>query len=460
MNRIIKDLDMLNKEAKMLAMSGKVEDAMGVFKGILHIDPNYFEANFNLAVLFTQKKEMSDALFHYRNCLKTKPLFRDVVINMIYLLAEKKEFTEAVELLDSFMLKNKDDSEMKSLYGLFSRDMDKVQNGNTKSQNEISTTTSRSVDADEKKFKILFVQNSPCIRNYKMAKALGERGHTVSLAYTEKKLSENYKYLDDDVYFENIKIGSYRELWDLSNDYDLIHCHNLFYFEGVANRGARGRVYTTAYQMEEARRLYGIDVEKSLVFHNYTSADHLPKRFLPKLSKKDGCVHVVYEGGIGRNLHRNFENLLIDIAAKGIHIHIYPGVYYPEYAELFKKHVNVHYYQPISPKKIMEEMTKYDFGIIPWNITNDNKRFLDSTIANKLFEYLAAGLPVVTSPVQSYVDYFAKNKVGVTFSDAEDFVAKIPLLKKYQQTIDFKNQIFTYENEINRLEKFYYQMLL
>ena len=37
---------------------------------------------------------------------------------------------------------------------------------------------------------ILFVQEWPCIRNYKMATALRGKGHRVSLAYAKAKLSQ------------------------------------------------------------------------------------------------------------------------------------------------------------------------------------------------------------------------------------------------------------------------------
>ena len=118
---------------------------------------------------------------------------------------------------------------------------------------------------------ILFVQNSPCIRNYKMAKALRSKGHRVSLAYTDKPLSRMYPGLSDDAYDDSIQLSSYRHLWDISGRFDLIHSHNepdtltvaalacnapvihdthdlislrnhdnsmLSYYEGVANHGA------------------------------------------------------------------------------------------------------------------------------------------------------------------------------------------------------------------------------
>jgi hypothetical protein len=61
-------------------------------------------------------------------------------------------------------------------------------------------------------------------------------------------------------------------------------------------------------------------------------------------------------------------------------------------------------------QKIIEEMTRYDVGIIPFNIAGGNRRFLNTSLANKLHEYLAAGLPVVASDLVSYNDFFARTR--------------------------------------------------
>ena len=343
----------------------------------------------------------------------------------------------------------------------------------------------------KKSLKILFVQDSPCIRNYKMAIALGSRGHRISLAYTVKRLSQRYEGLSDDVYQENIHIKHSRQLWDISKYYDIIHCHNepdvltvaalagdapvvhdthdlislrsngdpnLVYFEGVANRGSAGRVYSTSFQLEEAKKLYGVN-GMSLVFNNYASAADLPQKFLPKLSFNDGKVHIVYEGGVGGIGHRDFTDIFIQLAMLGMHIHIYPALYDEEQDHYFSQFDGIHYNAPVSPKKIMEEMTQYDFGIIPFNIEKGNKRFLDSTIANKLYEYLAAGLPVITSPLKSYKHYFQQNKVGITFNSVQDIIENIDYLKKIAKSVDFTKQVYTFESEIHRLEDFYIELL-
>ena len=338
---------------------------------------------------------------------------------------------------------------------------------------------------------ILFVQEAPCIRNYKMALALRSRGHRVSLAYSKARLSQMYTGLSDEAYDECIQVANFRQLWDMSKNYDLLHCHNepdvmtvaalageapvvhdthdlislraggdqsLGFFEGVANRGAGGRVYTTAFQYEEAKKLYGVN-GRSLVFSNYASQADLPKRALPKLSAADGQTHLVYEGGISQTAHRDFSELFFFLAQNGLHIHIYPVRYDPNLAGVFGQSPNIHYHQPASPKDIMEKMTQYDVGIIPFNLEKGNRRFLDSTQANKLYEYLAAGLPVVTSNLATYREFFAQNPAGFTFENGEEILAKLPGLRQSVQGLDLTSFVKTYEGEIQRLEEFYLELL-
>ncbi len=336
---------------------------------------------------------------------------------------------------------------------------------------------------------ILFVQDAPCIRNYKYAAALKKKGHKVALAYFIEKLSERYKGMSDSVYTESIKITDYKQLWDLAQNYDIIHSHNepdqytvlatasgvpvihdthdlislrepenyqLKYFEGIANRSADGRIYSTPYQYEEAKNLYGVN-GKSIIFYNYASEDHLPKKFLPKLSEKDGKVHFVYEGGISGadGKHRDFADQFVKISDYGCIIHVYPAKYDHRLAYFFSNYPNIIYNNPISPEILIETMTQFDFGLIPWNLDKGNERFLSSTIANKLYEYLAAGLPVATADIISYRDFFSNYPVGVTFKSIEELVSKSDELNEIKKNFKKEKLVFTYENEIERLEEFY-----
>jgi len=341
------------------------------------------------------------------------------------------------------------------------------------------------------KLNILFIQESVGIRCYKFAKALISKGHKVSLVYIQKKASDIYKGLDDSIFEICLKINNIQEIGNIGKSFDIIQCHNepdyltlaalssgrpvihdtadlislrdienpnTKFFEGLANRLASGRVYSTVYQKNEAEILYDIN-SPSIVFGNYIAENDRPKTFLSKLSGKDNKIHIVYQGSISVYKHRNFIDIFITLVKQGFVVHIYPATFNKELSDFFNGIPNIKYYEPISPNYLLTELTKYDIGIIPWNLDLGQKRFLDSTIANKLFEYLAAGLPVITSDVKSYREYFSINKVGFVLESFENIQNKLYTLITQSKHVDLTKYSLSYENEIYKLEKFYFDVL-
>lgn len=496
------------EKGEALFADGQIDQSEAILKSILKDHPENREVLNNLGVICHFRGNFGKAEGYLLKALSVKEDYQDALLNLVNLYQDTKRWKEAAVQLEKYIAINDQDPDLFNRLGGVYLEMGNTEKARAVLAKSLELNLDQEVVRDslkalenkreasgikfsEKPLNILFVQEAPCIRNYKMATALRSRGHRVSLAYTKARLSQMYKSLSDDVYNECIQLKSHPHLWDISKNYDIVHCHNepdvltvsalagdtpvvhdahdlislrhpgnenVAFFEGIANRGAAGRVHPTHYQAEEAKRLYGFE-GPTLIFHNYVSEADLPKRFLPKLSEQDGQVHIVYEGGTGRNNHRDFSSLFIELDSQGINIHIYPAHYNDELAHLFSEYDNIHYYQPVSPKRIMEEMTQYDFGIIPFNIEKGNKRFLDLSFANKLFEYLAAGLPVITSHLKAYINYFKKNPVGLTFQKAEDIIEAIPNLQRIAKTVDFNQQVYSFEREIGRMEGFYYKLL-
>ena len=500
-------------KGESLFAKGKLNKAQKCFLGVLAKEPANSEAMNNLGVLHCAKGEMGQAERYFVNALKAGGDNLSAIVNLAEIYLKTKRWVDAEAQLKKYLAIDSDNVGVLNQLAVIyletgkvvkavaamgrSLQIDPQQEQVAISFKSLSASLSQQgqdtavAEKSDRSLNILFVQEFPCIRNYKMAVALRGRGHRVSLAYSKAKLSQVYKELSDDVYDECIQLSGNRHLWDICGDFDVVHCHNepdfltvnalggaipvihdthdlislrdnqnqsLTFFEGLANRAAAGRIYSTEYQLNEARKLYGVR-GLSLVFHNYVCHEDLPTQYLEKLSKSDGKVHIVYEGGIGGPAHRDFTDLFVELARKGVHIHIYPAAWNPQIAAIFESIEGVHYNQPLSPKRIMEQMTQYDFGIIPFNLEKANKRFLDSTIANKLFEYQAAGLPVIASPLVSYVDYFRENPVGITYKDAADIIARIPDLQRISEATDWSKRIFTCRDEIHRLEEFYGQVI-
>lgn len=84
------------------------------------------------------------------------------------------------------------------------------------------------------------------------------------------------------------------------------------------------------------------------------------------------------------------------------------------------RHRNFHYLGAVSPDALPWVLSKIDVGIIPFKI-ND---LIRATNPIKLYEYLAAGKPVVATPMPEVMRYEAKTIVATT-SDPEAFATSL-----------------------------------
>lgn len=475
--------DVLNNLGILYESKGKLLSAEKMYAEAIAADELNIIALTNLANLYQKNGLWEKAALQFERCIILQPEDSTCYNSLAVAQINIGNFLKARRTLEKSIQLLPDQEEVIQLLDC----LDKEDNKKLVSKKNGDS----SVNESRQRLNILFVQEVPCIRNYKMAVALISRGHRVSLAYSKAPLSKVYPGLSDDIYDSCFQLQSIRQLWDISENYDVIHCHNepdtltvvalsgeapvvhdthdlislrdpkdgqLRFFEGLANRGASGRVYSTTEQLNTAFNLYGVK-GPSIVLNNNVSKADLPQKFKKKLSDKDGEIHLVYEGGIGGNTHRDFLDLFSELSCHGINIHIYPNFFNPDLSNIFSKYNKIHYYHPVSPKMIIETMTQYDCGIIPFNLKKGNKTFLDTTIANKLFEYLAAGLPVLASSLKTYEKYFLNNRVGTTFSSTEDIVNSIPKLMGIARNTDVKQYVRTYEDEIYQIEKLYFEII-
>jgi hypothetical protein len=96
--------------------------------------------------------------------------------------------------------------------------------------------------------------------------------------------------------------------------------------------------------------------------------------------------------------------LIHTLSAQGIHFHIYPSpsnvrADYEEYEVTAKENPYFHFHAPVAQHELALEMSKYDWGILPFfagqNEQSEAKYKYATTL--KLFNFMEAGLPVIVS---------------------------------------------------------------
>jgi hypothetical protein len=184
----------------------------------------------------------------------------------------------------------------------------------------------------------------------------------------------------------------------------------------------------------------------------------IPKRSLKKVSYNPTTFNIVYDGAISSEGYRknNFD-LFKNIAQRKINIYIY-GTYeninsVKDFILYSNNNKYFHFFGNLNPQVLLQELTKYDFGIIPNVCTKDNK-LNEMMMPNKLFDYLSAKLPVLIkkSNMKNLESYVRKENIGLIYYDIEDLIKKCKLNKGKIKICPSK---YVMENNISKIENFY-----
>ena len=85
---------------------------------------------------------------------------------------------------------------------------------------------------------------------------------------------------------------------------------------------------------------------------------------------------------------------------------------------LLPKNKNIHYLGPKTYAELPAYLAGWDIALVPF-LLNESTRFISPT---KTPEYLAAGKPVISTPIRDVINPYGKNKLVYIGHNAEDFI--------------------------------------
>jgi glycosyltransferase involved in cell wall biosynthesis len=366
---------------------------------------------------------------------------------------------------------------------------------------------------------LLFLQPQPCIRTLNYAKALkhvlGSK-ICISLAHTGQELRTLYGYGEE--YFDNVSIrkgeshASFVSKVIEEASPDIIHSHNApdyltiaakkvsrgipvvhdthevlslhhsgFFSsdneeslsryaleEKAANEGSDARVYASHGIRGYIQSRYQVNTDNDLVFRNYVSRSCLPRSFKRKLSENDGEIHIAYVGCITsllRESHYYLLNIFKKLASHKLHIHIHPTSNLitrssSAYKELAAKSEFIHYHHHMDRRKLLKQLTRYDYGWAGLNATR-NRVHLEIALPNKVIEYVACGLPVLAFPHEAMKYFIERNHVGIVGKNVDDLARQLGEvgLSEFRSNLEKCRQSVIIEEKIAQLIDFYRQLV-
>ncbi|MDO8516833.1 MAG: hypothetical protein Q7S33_01800 [Nanoarchaeota archaeon] len=213
-----------------------------------------------------------------------------------------------------------------------------------------------------------------------------------------------------------------------------------------------------------------------LSFLPYCSKDFYVPLNKNKLSKKDKELHLVYVGffwtGQGKEISEFFNKIL----NQKIHLHIYPialAYHLPkeqekEYTQnFFSQCIHnsyFHIHETLPPKKLISEISQYDFGIYPYISRSKNNLEPIFCTGNKIASYLEASIPMVFTKDLNYLEKLMKS-YGLNISYDEKNISILnkrlkslnyPLLEK---KVEKAREDYSVEKNFDRLEEFIKQVV-
>jgi glycosyltransferase involved in cell wall biosynthesis len=198
---------------------------------------------------------------------------------------------------------------------------------------------------------------------------------------------------------------------------------------------------------------YNISKENNIILPNYQSSYFLPSKSKSKISKFDGSKHLVYVGNLLFDDMKRVVELLESLVNNSIHIHLYPigENIISSIKNMLGSNEHMHFHNPLPTKRMLEELQKYYFGLVP---RPPDRHCLNNGFAlpNKLFDYLAVGVPVIARNTKSITKFVQENKVGIIYKNIDELLKK---LDDSSSNYTFDNRKFIMENHIYLIDNLY-----
>lgn len=345
--------------------------------------------------------------------------------------------------------------------------------------------------------RVVMVSGHSCIRVHKMAIPLIEKGHEVHLV--ARKLSsfwQQYKSFlmceDIEQYAEAIKLHAPKA--------DVFHCHNEpSWFvslikeitdkpvildvhdsylarstpeeaeEALSNGEKHVRVSVeerTNFQLADGLVFPGDDFrevvtgEFNLKQPALTLPSYVPRRYF-QYDFKDWHGGLVYEGKVTlpsetKGYSSGFRYCDYTDACKhtsdiGMDFHLYAG----RTDEKFRKHYSFPHtfvHEPLNYEPLMACIGRHDWGLVG-NVTKT--REWDVAMPNKLFEYIATGVPVVAMNASNSSRFLEDTGMGISVSSPAELGERWSEHTKVRKRLFKERQNWSMNAHIEKLERFY-----
>jgi glycosyltransferase involved in cell wall biosynthesis len=222
---------------------------------------------------------------------------------------------------------------------------------------------------------------------------------------------------------------------------------------------ADGLVFPGAKFAEVVQKEFNLD-QPSLILPSY-----VPKKW-NQYGMKEHVGGLVYEGRVDLKkdvektaLSRGFkyceyQDLAGDCYKTGIDLHFYTVGKAEKFQEVYGGTAEFH--DPLPQDNLMRALVRHDWGLVG-NVSKTAE--WDVAYPNKMFEYLAACVPVVAINAPECARFLCQNNVGICVSSMTELKRRWNEHWDLRKNIVKKRLSFTMDEHIHKLEDFYERVI-
>jgi len=238
--------------------------------------------------------------------------------------------------------------------------------------------------------------------------------------------------------------------------------------------GASFRVFSSDYLEEELGFTFK---GKRLDFWDYFSSSEMKNNDISNGSRNEEQeLSLVYVGGVPNieDYPKAFYNCLLDYAklcAKHhVHLHIYArdednfDQRYGLFLDFANSSDYLHFHRPVPYETLLTEIQQYDYGIFPCRgeaLKQQEygyylERVVTHAMANKFFDYLGAGLPIVACVPRKFSSYLAEKDMLISMAIEDlDFDVLLSRRDEMKRNVVKNRTELCMEKRISELLMFY-----
>jgi glycosyltransferase involved in cell wall biosynthesis len=227
--------------------------------------------------------------------------------------------------------------------------------------------------------------------------------------------------------------------------------------EDITIKEADGITLLSEFYLDEIPE---VKHKKNIVFYSYLPKAHFPEVDRPK-------VHgIVHEGALNwgeqsqsKWAWRDFRSVCAFLSDSGVPVFLQlpglePAAEYFQYGAI-----------PLLPqlsKQMIEQMTAFTWGICGYDRNGKGEVQKDGYLPNKLFEYIASGIPTISYNTKAVGEFVTKHEVGVVANNHQDIVDIFnnrELQQRLEKNVKEKRHLMSMEVQLPQIYSFFNEVI-